>query len=162
MATIIRDVTIDTEPATAWEALRDFGALHQRLARGFVADCQMVAEDRRLITFFNGAVAQEQLIGVDDDSRRLAYAVVESSFNLTHHNAAAQIAEDGTGRTRFTWIVDVLPDEVAALITDMMVTGLAAIAATLDPTQGVSGQPSHRDAVPPRTISTSSGNQRST
>ena len=121
----------------------------------------MVANDRRLITFFNGAVAQEQLIGVDDVRRRLAYSVVESSLNLTHHNAADQIADDGTGRTRFTWIVHVLPDEVAAPITDMMVAGLAAIAATLDPTQGVAGQPSHRVAAPPSTRSTSSGDQSS-
>ena len=132
MATIIRDVTIDTEPATAWDALRDFGALHQRLAPGFITDCQMVRTDARRITFFNGAVAREQLIGIDDDTRRLAYSIVESSLNMTHHNAAAQIADDGRGGTRFTWTVDVLPDEVAPPIADMMATGLAAIKATLD------------------------------
>jgi hypothetical protein len=132
VATIIRDVTIDTEPATAWDALRDFGALHERLARGFVTDCKMLTSDTRVITFFNGAVAQEQLIGVDDDTRRLAYSIVESSFNMTHHNAAAQIADDGSGRTRFTWTVDVLPDEIAGPITNMMAAGLAAIKQTLE------------------------------
>lgn len=132
MATIIRAVTVNTEPTAAWEALRDFGALHERLASGFVTDCQMVTGDTRRITFFNGAVAQEQLIGVDDASRRLAYSIVESSLDLTHHNAAAQVADDGTGRTLFNWTVDVLPDELAAPITAMMEAGLTAIQATLD------------------------------
>ena len=132
MATIIRDVTIDTEPATAWDALKDFGALHQRLARGFITDCHMVTSDTRRITFFNGAVAQEQLVGVDDDARRLAYAIIESSLNMTHHNASAQIADDGTGRTRFIWTVDVLPDGVADSINLMMTAGLEAVKRTLD------------------------------
>jgi hypothetical protein len=132
VATIIRDVTIDTEPAAAWDALRDFGALHERLARGFITDCTMVTPDTRRITFFNGAVAREQLIGIDNAARRLAYSIIESSLNMTHHNGAAQISDDGRGGTRFTWTVDLLPDEVAAPVADMMTAGLAAIKATLD------------------------------
>jgi hypothetical protein len=132
MATIIRDVTLDTEQASAWDALKDFGALHQRLAREFITDCHMVTSDTRRITFFNGAVAQEQLVGVDDDARRLAYAIIESSLNMTHHNASAQIAEDNTGRTRFIWTVDVLPDEQAGPINLMMTAGLEAVKRTLD------------------------------
>jgi hypothetical protein len=132
VATIIRDVTIDTEPAAAWDALKDFGALHQRLARGFVTDCHMVTSDTRRITFFNGAVVQEQLVGVDDDTRRLAYSITESSLNMIHHNASAQITEDATGRTRFIWTVDVLPDELAEPINLMMTAGLEAVKRTLD------------------------------
>lgn len=32
MATVIRVFDVDTDPAHAWEALSDFGALHQRLS----------------------------------------------------------------------------------------------------------------------------------
>ena len=132
MATIIRDVTIDTEPAAAWDALRDFGALHERLARGFITACKMVSSDTRAITFFTGAEARERLIGIDDDTRRLAYSIIESRLNMTHHNGAAQITDDGTGRTRFTWTVDVLPDEVAPRIAEMMGAGLTSVKATLE------------------------------
>jgi Polyketide cyclase / dehydrase and lipid transport len=131
VTTIIQDVTIDADPATAWDALKDFGALNERLARGFVTECQMVTGDTRRITFFNGAVAREQLIGIDDDARRLAYSIIESSLAMTHHNASAQIADDGTGRTRFIWTVDVLPDEAAAPINLMMTAGLEAVKKTL-------------------------------
>jgi hypothetical protein len=50
---------------------------------------------------------------------------------MTHHNASAQIADDGTGRTRFIWTVDVLPDEAADPINLMMTAGLEAVKRTL-------------------------------
>ena len=132
MATIIRAITIDTDPAAAWEALRDFSALHERLAPGFITDSRMEGADTRVITFFNGAIAKERLIGVDDHTRRLAYTIIESSLDLAHHSAAAQVTDAGNGRTLFTWTVDVLPDEVAGPIAGMMDAGLAAIKANLD------------------------------
>jgi hypothetical protein len=72
MATIIRQATIDVAPADAWAALRDFGGVHQRLAVGFVTACTLDAPDVRTVSFFNGAVAKERLVGVDEDAGRLA------------------------------------------------------------------------------------------
>ena len=53
MATITKDVLIDANPADVWDALADFGALHQRLVPGFVIACQFDGE-ARTITFANG------------------------------------------------------------------------------------------------------------
>jgi hypothetical protein len=130
MATIIRATTIDTDPADAWTALRDFGALHERLAVGFVVDCTLEAPDLRTITFANGAVAEERLVGIDETSRRLAYCVVASGLGASHHHASAQVVDDPAG-TRFVWITDVLPDELAPTVGGLMDAGIAAIAATL-------------------------------
>jgi Polyketide cyclase / dehydrase and lipid transport len=138
MATIIRTVTIDNNASIVWDALRDFGALHQRLAPGFITDCRMKTTDVRVVTFFSGAVATEQLIGLDDDSRRLAYSIVDSALNMTHHNAAAQVSDDGDGRTIFTWTVDLLPDGCGAPVGRLMDAGLAAIKANLDRVGSVS------------------------
>jgi hypothetical protein len=49
-------------------------------------------------------------------------------MGITHHNASAQVIADGPGRTRFVWIADVLPDEVAG----PMDQGLATIKATME------------------------------
>ena len=38
MATIRIETTIDAAPEDVWDALRDFGALHTRLAPGFAVD----------------------------------------------------------------------------------------------------------------------------
>ena len=94
MTTIIRDTRIDVTPADAWAALSDFGGVHQHLAVGFVADSTLDAPDVRTIRFFNGAVAKERLVGLDEDARRLAYTVIESGLGPSHHNSSAQIIED--------------------------------------------------------------------
>jgi Polyketide cyclase / dehydrase and lipid transport len=131
MATIIRQTMIDVSPADAWAALSDFGGVHQRLAVGFVTDCTLDAPDVRTISFFNGAVAKERLVGVDEGARRLAYSVIESGLAPSHHNGAAQIIEDRDG-TRFVWTTDVLPDELAPTIAGLMDAGIAAIKFTLE------------------------------
>ena len=132
MATVIREVTIDATPESCWDALRDFAALSERLAPGFITDCRLEGNDVRVVTFFTGAVARERLVGVDDGARRLAYSVIESGLNATHHNAAAQIIDDGNGCSRFVWTVDVLPDTLAAPIAELMEAGMAAIKSHLE------------------------------
>jgi hypothetical protein len=131
MATIIRQTMIDVAPAEAWAALRDFGAVHRRLAVGFVTDCTLDAPDVRTISFINGAVATERLVGVDEGARRHAYSVIDSGLTPAHHNAAAQIVEGPDG-TRFVWTTDVLPDDLAPTIAGLMDAGIAAIRLTLE------------------------------
>ncbi|HEX8802899.1 MAG TPA: SRPBCC family protein [Acidimicrobiales bacterium] len=130
MASIIRETTIDTSPDEAWDALADFGRVHERLAAGFVTGCVPEGPDVRTVTFVGGTTARERLVGVDATARRLAYTVVDGPLGATHHNASAQVVDDG-GRVRFVWVTDVLPDELAGTVGDLMDQGLAAIAATL-------------------------------
>jgi hypothetical protein len=127
MASIVRDVVIQSGADEAWDALSDFGAVHERLAPGFVTGSHLEAADIREVTFHNGAVARERLVGVDHEARRLAYSVVESGLNPSHHNACAQVVDLSDGRIRFVWVTDVLPDELAAPIASMMDQGIEAI-----------------------------------
>ena len=53
--------------ADVWDALRDVGALHTRLAVGFVTDGRM-EPGARVVTFANGVVARELIVAVDDAS----------------------------------------------------------------------------------------------
>jgi hypothetical protein len=132
MATIIKEALIDARPDDAWAALRDFGALHERLVPGFIVDCRLDGHDTRIVTFFNGAVAREVLIGVDDAARRLAYSVVTGPLGYTHHSASSQVFADGEKRTRFVWITDLLPDELAARTAELMEHGIGVIKQTLE------------------------------
>src|SRR2546429_4879539 len=130
MATIRREFTIDAGPDDVWAALQDFGAVHERLAAGFVVDSRLEGEDR-VVTFFSGAVARERLVTIDDDERRLVYSMVESPLGSTHYNAAAHVLPDGE-RTRFLWVIDVLPHELEEPIGALMDRGAAAIRKTLE------------------------------
>jgi hypothetical protein len=130
MASIRKEVLIDARPDDVWDALRDFGAVHERLVPGFVVDAQLEG-DTRVVTFFNGAVAREVLVGVDEQARRLAYSVVDGPFNSTHHSASAEVRADGD-RSRFVWITDVLPDELAGPTSALMERGIEVIRQTLE------------------------------
>lgn len=130
MASITKHAVIDAPPEAVWEALRDFGAVHQRLAPGFVVDSELDG-DARIVTFFNGAVARELLVDIDDDARRLVYSVVESPLHAIHDNSSAQVVAD-EGRSRFVWIKDVLPDEIAPRIDALMEQGIGVVKETLE------------------------------
>ena len=131
MASIHREVLIDARPEFVWEALRDIGAIHRRLAPGFVTDARL-EEGARVVTFGNGMVARELIVDLDEQARRLAWSVVGGQ--MTHHNASAQVFADGDGRTRFVWIADLLPHELAPLIAGMIDQGLAVIKQTMEHT----------------------------
>jgi len=129
MATIIKEILIDARPDNVWEAVRDFGNVHKRLVPGFVTDCRLDG-DTRVVTFFNGLVAREPLVGIDDGTHRLAYAGVGG--RATHYNASVQVFAEGERRTRFVWIIDLLPNELAAPVGAMAEQGAAAIKRTLE------------------------------
>ncbi|UVH61066.1 SRPBCC family protein [Variovorax paradoxus] len=130
MATVYKEFIVEADAAHVWDALRDFSAVHTRLAPGFLTGCMIDAEGARNLTFANGLVAREVLVGIDDAHRRLAYTV--TGGQAAHHHATAQVFEEGAGRSRFVWITDVLPDAMAAYIGPMMEQGGAAMKATLE------------------------------
>ena len=117
MATIQKTIMIDASPDVVWDALRDFHAVHRRIAPGFVVDLES-EDDVRIVTFSNGSVAREKLVTCDDASRRLAYWI--SSERMVHHNASAQVFAEPDGTTRFVWTTDVLPNEIAPYIDSQM------------------------------------------
>lgn len=119
MASVRKEIDIAAPAAQVWDALRDVGALHTRLVPGFVLDTKLETDPpARVVTFGNGVVARELIVSVDDTERRLVWSVVGGSF--THHNAAAQVFDTGSGRCRFVWIADVLPDAAAAHVAGLM------------------------------------------
>jgi hypothetical protein len=124
MASIHKNIPLDAHPNDVWDAVRDFGAVHQRLAPGFVVDARLDG-DARIVTFANGTVAREVLVDCDDAKRRLVYAIV--SERVKHYNASVQVLADGETRSRLIWIVDVLPDEIAPYIGAQMDHGVLAV-----------------------------------
>jgi len=132
MASIIREIVIEADPVEAWDALRDFGAIHERLARGFVVGTTMDAKNSRTVRFVTGAVAKEDLIGCDDELRRIAYSVVDGPLQFTHHNSSAQVFAFGDRQTRLVWSTDVLPDDIAPRVQELMEHGLNAMKTTLE------------------------------
>lgn len=129
MAMIYIETPVNAPAEALWDAIRDYGALHTRLVPGFVIDTRLEG-DSRLVSFGNGMTARERIVGLDDRAMRLAYGVV--SERLVHHSASNQVIPDGTGRCRFVWIADVLPDAAAEGMAAMMRQGAEVLRATAE------------------------------
>jgi len=95
MASIRREVSVSVSPAAAWDAVRDVGALHTRLVKGFVTDCR-IEGDARVVTFANGMVARELIVDLDEAQHRLVWSAVGG--RLSHHNASVPACFPGPRR----------------------------------------------------------------
>jgi Polyketide cyclase / dehydrase and lipid transport len=113
MASIHNDIPLPASARDVWDAVRDFGALHQRLVPGCVTACTLDG-DARIVTFANGSVAREVLVDCNDARQRLVYAI--NNERLKHYSAAVQVIADGDGKSRLLWTIDMLPNELAAYV----------------------------------------------
>ena len=129
MASIRKEIPLESSAENVWAAVRDVGALHQRLVPGFVVDTRL-EEGARIVTFGNGMVVRELIVDLDDESRRLAWSA--RGGRLTHHNASVQVFADGPRRCRLVWIADLLPNELAGEIRAMIDQAAAVMKKTLD------------------------------
>lgn len=129
MASIRKEILIDANPQDVWAAVRDWGALHERLVPGFVVDTRLDGEDR-IVTFFNDTVLRERLVDLDDEARRLVWSVIDGPY--THHNASAQVFSVGKDGARFVWSADLLPNELAARTEEAMEQGTKVVKQTLE------------------------------
>jgi hypothetical protein len=117
MATNRREFPLDSAADKVWAAVRDFSQVHTRVAPGFLTALEMDGGDR-IVTFFNGMVARERLVTLDDAGKRLVYSIPEGRF--AHYSAAVQVLPDGTEKCRLIWTIDLLPDELGPAVAGMM------------------------------------------
>lgn len=127
MASITKDIPLTADADTVWSALRDVGQVH-RLFAGVLTDAQLDG-DTRVVTFANGFVARERIIDIDDDARRVAYAVVDGPFQ--HHHASMAVFADPGGGSRLVWTTDLLPDDLAPMVAGLVDQGASAVQRTM-------------------------------
>ena len=129
MASVRKEVAVNVSPDRAWDAIRDVGALHTRVVPGFVADTRL-EEGARVVTFADGTVARELIVDIDDESRRLAYAIAPGG-PIEHYAAAVQVVADGDG-SRIVWTIDLFPHNLEVYIADRMQAGIEAMKPALE------------------------------
>jgi carbon monoxide dehydrogenase subunit G len=129
MATIHEEVEVKRSKESVWDAIRDVGAIHRRLVPGFVVDCKLEG-DWRIVTFANGMVVRELIVDVDDKTCRHSWSA--RGQPLTHHNASVQVFSEGHNKCRVVWIADLMPNEVAEAIGEMIHQALQTMKQTLE------------------------------
>lgn len=125
MASIIKEIELDISPEAAWAMLREVGAADKAFRP--VLTASRLDGQVRTVTFANGMVVKEQIVDVDEARRRVAYAVIEGAFS--HHSASMQVIDRGAGRCCVLWISDLLPNEAAPTVRDLVEQGSAALRA---------------------------------
>jgi hypothetical protein len=129
MASIHKEIAIHASAEKVWAVVRDIGAVHKRFVPGLVTDVRLEAE-ARVVTFANGMVVRELIVDIDEERRRLAYAAVDGMFK--HHNASMQVIAEGQNRCRLLWITDLLPDEAAKAVGNIIDEGAVIMKRTLE------------------------------
>ena len=128
-ATIRKEIHINAESVAVWDAVRDFEHVDQRLVPGFVVEVQ--AEDgARDVTFANGVKVRELLVSVDDNLRRLVYAIANGRF-ITY-SASVQVFREGKHHCLLVWIVDLLPNSFESYIKTQMDSAAIIMKDTLE------------------------------
>lgn len=116
MATVVREIVVEASPEAVWAIVGDFADGPMRMSGGALTESRMVGPDVRELTFADGTVAQERLVGRDAHARRLAYAWIGDE--VSHDNTSMQVFAEAGGRSRVVWTHDTLPDE----LTDWLAT----------------------------------------
>jgi hypothetical protein len=129
MATIRSELKTRASASDVWSAIRDIGALHTRLAPGFVTDTKL-EPGARIVTFVNGTVLREPIVTLDDEARRLVWT--HEGGRARHYNAALQVSELAGGLTSVVWTADFLPDDIAGYMSQTIEAGMAAMQRSLD------------------------------
>ena len=129
MATIHKEIEIERSKESVWDAIRNVGAIHKRLVPGFVIDCRLEG-DWRIVTFANGMVVRELIIDVDDKTCRHSWSA--RGGPLIHHNASVQVFSVDDHKCRVVWIADLMPNEIAGTIGEMIQHGLDTMKQTLE------------------------------
>ena len=129
MASLHKEITIERSKESVWDAIRDVGAIQKRLVPGFVVNCRLEG-DWRIVTFANGMVVRELIVAIDDQTCRHAWSA--RGEPLTHHNASIQVFSDGHDKCRVVWIADLMPNEAAEAVGEMIDLGLATMKQTLE------------------------------
>jgi len=122
---------MDVPAPRAWEAIRAFGRLDVWFPA--MAECRIEGDGvgaMRYLTLEGGlGEITDQLLAIDDDSRRLTYRRTESPFPVTSYIGNVEVFSSFDSLAVVVWTIDFesameASDGVAALLEDAIAAGL--------------------------------------
>lgn len=107
---VIKEVTIQAEPAKVWALVKDFGAIHQWHPAVANTQLEMRKDDsgadvqHRLLTLEGGGTLLEKLVDATDADMKLEYRIVEGVLPVSGYRAIMQVkAGSEPSQTVVTW-----------------------------------------------------------
>jgi hypothetical protein len=121
------EAKIAKDPDAVWDLVGNFGGLAEWMPG--MESCELDGDIRKLKTM--GLEIHEQLHELDDDGRRISYAIVQSPMPLEHHLATITV-EPAAGGSLVTWAYEVVPDEMLGAFGPVYEQSLQAAKAKLE------------------------------
>ncbi|WP_433710065.1 SRPBCC family protein [Nocardia sp. CA-084685] len=131
MGSVEREIIVEAPVEQVWAIIGDFAHGPIRMAPGFVTDSTLDGPDLRIVTFENGTVLHERFIALDEAERRIVFSIVGGSVTPAHDNSSMQVFPHADG-SRFVWIHDTLPHELADAFGTSMEHGLEVFKQTVE------------------------------
>lgn len=128
MASIQKELIIEVDAGRVWSVLRDVAHV-DRLCAGVLTGARLDG-DVRTVTFANGLVVPERIIGIDDARQRVVYSVLDQPFQ--HHSASMQVLPEEGERCRFIWISDFLPNSLVEMVSPLVEDGARVMKQNLE------------------------------
>ncbi len=129
MPCVRKEIVIEAPVDLVWAAVRDVGAVHERLFPGVLSRARL-EPGARVVTFASGLEVRELIVDLDDECRRFAYAAVGG--RTSHHNASMQVLPEEANKCRVLWTTDLLPPEMAGQIAALVEQGARVMKQTLE------------------------------
>jgi carbon monoxide dehydrogenase subunit G len=122
MASGTTETTINASPDEVWAVIGDYYDLAAWMPG--MDSCEKDGDDRILSTM--GMTIRERLTKLDEARHTMTYSIVESPLSLEKHEATITV-HDGTGSSRVTWDVEVVPDHMLDILVGTYGQALEAL-----------------------------------
>lgn len=116
MSSIRKTIEVDATPETVWANVSDVGRISDLI--GFLKT-SVLDGNSRVCSLADGGTLTEKIITVDEDLKRVVYAITESPLNMEFHVAVMEVVPSGTG-ARMHWTIDLLPESAAEHMGPML------------------------------------------
>lgn len=115
MATISYSARLAVPARVAWDFLDKYTRGEVHAFSACVAERQ--EGEYRVVTLADGTEVRERNVTVDPVQMRTVYTV-PGLLGCEHHQAEMRLTQDSDGTATLEWITDVLPTDLAALLSD--------------------------------------------
>ncbi|MEV6276209.1 SRPBCC family protein [Nocardia sp. NPDC051832] len=135
MAWVKREIVIEAPVEDVWAYIGDFEQGPARMSPSLVTECRPDGPEVRVVTFVTGVVVRERLISYDAAEHRYAFSIIGDTVHPEHDTASMQAIalDNGSGeRSRFVWMHDVLPAELADAFGSFMDQAIAEFKKTVE------------------------------
>jgi carbon monoxide dehydrogenase subunit G len=127
MASGISEIDIARSPDDVWKVTGDFGGL-----AGWMPGIESCTVDGDVRTIdMSGMQIGERLVRRDDAARVIVYSIVSGPAPVDSHEATITVTPAGDG-SHVTWAVDVEPEAMLALFTQIYQQSLDALKAHIE------------------------------